>query len=69
MAGEIQTVRVVSTDEASQGPFVVINADDFDPAVHRPYEASDTSEQAPPDGEAEPTSEQAPRRARKAKEA
>lgn len=54
MLGEVQTVRVVSTDEASQGPFVVINAADFDPALHTLYEDDaapepdhDTSDPAP----------------------
>lgn len=35
---ETQTLRVVSTDEASQGPFVWINSSDFDPKVHTLYE-------------------------------
>jgi hypothetical protein len=33
------TIRVVSTDPASQGPFVTLNAADFDPAVHQPFDA------------------------------
>lgn len=44
-----ETVRVVATDPASQGEFVVINAADFDPEQHQRY------------GEAEP----APKRGRK----
>jgi hypothetical protein len=34
---ETQPLRVVSTDAASQGPFVWINPGDFDPAVHTLY--------------------------------
>lgn len=58
------TMRVVSTDEASQGPFVVINSADFDPAVHTPYG------QAPQDNAAESTDKApaAPRARRTPKE-
>jgi hypothetical protein len=38
MTTQTETVKVVSTDPASQGPFVVINAADFDPTVHKPFE-------------------------------
>lgn len=31
-------MRVIATDPAGQGPFVVINAADFDPAVHQRFE-------------------------------
>jgi hypothetical protein len=41
------TVRVMATDPASQGPFVVINAADFDPAVHELFEAPAEPETAP----------------------
>jgi hypothetical protein len=37
------TLRVVATDEASQGQFVVINADDFDPAIHQLFEEQPTA--------------------------
>lgn len=40
------TMRVVSTDEASQGPFVVINAADFDPDIHDPYEQTGVGQDA-----------------------
>lgn len=40
MSADKETVRVVSTDEASQGPFVVMNKRDFDPEVHTLYEES-----------------------------
>lgn len=35
---QIETVRVVSTDAASQGPFVVMDKKDFDPQVHKLYQ-------------------------------
>lgn len=44
MSTLIETIRVASTDPASQGPFVVINAADFDPAVHKPLEAEPVTE-------------------------
>ncbi|TNC78269.1 hypothetical protein FHI69_02945 [Janthinobacterium lividum] len=31
------TIKIVSTDPASQGPFVVINKSDFNPDVHELY--------------------------------
>ena len=31
------TIKIVSTDPASQGPFVVINKSDFNPEVHELY--------------------------------
>lgn len=34
---DLETVRVVATDVASQGPFVVMNKADFNPAVHKLY--------------------------------
>ena len=45
------TIRVVATDEATQGPFVVINAADFDPAVHQPFEQQPVAQDKNP-GEA-----------------
>lgn len=36
-------MRVHSTDAASQGPFVVINAQDFDPSVHQPFNEQPTA--------------------------
>jgi hypothetical protein len=44
---DVQTMRVLPTDAASQGPFVVINADDFDPAVHQRYEVDAPQQQEP----------------------
>lgn len=38
MSTQIETVRVASTDPASQGPFVVINKRDFDPQQHTVYD-------------------------------
>lgn len=38
MSETIETVKVKSTDPESQGPFVVINAADFDEAVHKLHE-------------------------------
>ena len=40
------TVRVKATHEASQGPFVVINESDFDPAVHKLFDAPDQQSSA-----------------------
>lgn len=37
MADTCKTVRIVSTHPESQGPFVEINEEDFDKAVHTPY--------------------------------
>lgn len=34
----MKTIKIKSTDLASQGPFVIINAADFDPAIHTPYD-------------------------------
>lgn len=42
----VATLRVVSTDPASQGPFVLINSEDFNEAVHTLYvESSEPAEQ------------------------
>ena len=49
-------MRVKSTHEPSQGPFVIINARDFDPAVHTPYD------EAPPGAQSQAEAEQAPKR-------
>jgi hypothetical protein len=35
MSDRCKTVRVVSTHPESQGPFVEINEEDFDKAVHK----------------------------------
>lgn len=40
MTTQTATVKVVSTDPASQGPFVIINEADFDEAVHELYTAA-----------------------------
>lgn len=53
MSATPATVRVVATDPASQGEFVVINAADFDTAVHQLF------------GDAVQTPETAPKRGRK----
>jgi hypothetical protein len=37
----MDTLKIRSTDEASQGPFVIINKDDFDPAVHEALDPVD----------------------------
>ncbi len=34
----MNTIKVQSSDPASQGPFVIINVADFDPAIHQPYD-------------------------------
>lgn len=34
----MKTVRVKSTDPASQGPYVLMNEGDFDPQIHALYE-------------------------------
>ena len=41
MYDTVETVRIVSTDPATQGPFVEINATDFDEAVHKLYVEAD----------------------------
>lgn len=43
----IETVRVVSTDVASQGAFVVMNKADFDPAIHTIYAEDAQDEEKP----------------------
>ena len=48
MSATPATVRVVATDPASQGEFVVINAADFDPAQHRVYGQAETAPEAAP---------------------
>ncbi len=50
------TMRVVATHPASQGPFVVINTRDFDPAVHTAYD------EAPQGAQPQEGAEQAPKR-------
>jgi hypothetical protein len=35
----MDTIRIKSTDEASQGPFVVINSEDFDADKHELFDA------------------------------
>ena len=37
----MQTIKIESTDPASQGPFVVINVADFNPTVHNPFSQED----------------------------
>lgn len=37
MSERAQTVRVVATNPAEQGPFVVIDESDFDDSVHTLY--------------------------------
>lgn len=34
----MNTIKIQSSDPASQGPFVIINVADFDPAIHQPYD-------------------------------
>lgn len=34
----METIKVKSTDPKNQGPFVLINAEDFDEKVHKRYE-------------------------------
>lgn len=43
-----ETVKIVSSDPKSQGPFVEINAEDFDDAVHVLYEDPDAEQPADP---------------------
>jgi len=35
------TIKIKSTDFATQGPFVIINKSDFDPSKHEPYGEDD----------------------------
>lgn len=39
----VETIRVKSSDPESQGPFVVINKTDFDPAVHTEFKGGKSS--------------------------
>jgi hypothetical protein len=41
------TIRIKSTDEASQGPFVVINESDFDADKHELFDAPTADPAAP----------------------
>jgi len=34
----MNTIKIQSSDPVSQGPFVIINVADFDPAIHQPYD-------------------------------
>ena len=34
----MSTIKIKSSDEASQGPFVIINLSDFDSAKHEPFD-------------------------------
>ena len=61
MSNTPATVRVVATDPASQGGFVVINAADFDPELHQRYDEAAAAAEAATDAAAEA----APRRGRK----
>lgn len=56
----VATLRIVSTDAASQGPFVVINAEDFDQAVHKLYGEEEVCGADEP--AQEPQSDAAPKR-------
>jgi hypothetical protein len=38
----METIRIKSTDEASQGPFVVIDAANFDPDLHERFDPEPT---------------------------
>lgn len=40
----MSTIRIKSTDEASQGPFVVINESDFNPGQHELFDAEPASD-------------------------
>lgn len=35
----METIQIKSTDEATQGPFVIINKDDFDDSKHDLFDA------------------------------
>jgi hypothetical protein len=35
----MSTIKIKSTDEASQGPFVIINLADFNSDIHEPFDA------------------------------
>lgn len=37
---KIETVKIVATDVATQGPFVRINADDYNPEIHQLWNPS-----------------------------
>ncbi len=41
MSRQVATVNVVASDPETQGPFVVINEDDFDAEVHQLYHPAD----------------------------
>ena len=56
------TMRVMSTDEATQGSFVVINAADFDPAIHTPFDGHPAEAPADAGGPAEPRRRGRPRK-------
>ena len=43
----VETVRVVAQDPASQGPFVTINAVDFDEAIHTLYDGPGVEVEVP----------------------
>jgi hypothetical protein len=53
-----ETLRIVAAHPASQGPFVVINARDFDPALHVAYQ----DDQQPAQAEQQPAAEAPPKR-------
>ena len=57
------TVRVVSTHPPTQGPYVVLDASQFDPAVHTLYHEEAEPAKAPPP----PPAETAPARKRAAR--
>lgn len=54
MSGEVKTLRVKSTHPASQGPYVVIDAAKYDPAVHTLYEPDVPAPAATPAPAAKP---------------
>lgn len=45
----MKTVRVKSTDPASQGPYVVMNEGDFNPQIHALYEDETVIVEADPE--------------------
>lgn len=44
---KIQTVKIVASDANSQGPFVRINADDYNPEIHQLWNPSEKPDAAP----------------------
>lgn len=41
--GAMETLKIKSTNPETQGDFIIINAEDFDPSIHELFEQQEAS--------------------------